>query len=107
MDLTVVDVPDRQRYEARTPAGEVVGVAAYRRTSGRVAFTHTDVPPEHEGQGVASELIATALAAAREAGLTVVPQCSFVAAYVAKHPEHAQLVEGAGPPVPADSTAER
>ncbi len=89
----MVDVPERQRYEARAADGEVVGVASYRRTPGRIVFTHTVVPPEHEGQGVGSVLVAAALDDARTAGRAVVPLCSFVAAYVAEHPEYAGLVD--------------
>ena len=61
------------------------------REGDAIVFTHTQVPPALEGQGVGSRLIAGALAQVREAGLKVVPACSFVAAYVQRHPEAADL----------------
>lgn len=57
-----------------------------------ITFTHTIVPPEIGGRGVASRLIAAALDSARERGLKVVPQCSFVAAFFDRHPEQRDLL---------------
>jgi len=50
------------------------------------------VPPQARGGGTASRLIAGALQAARARGLKIVPRCSFVSAYLAKHPEFQDLV---------------
>lgn len=77
------------RFELRV-AGETA-IAAYERGDGVIRFTHTVVPEAIEGQGVGSRLIAAALAAALAEHLKVVPQCRFVAAYIAKHPESAEL----------------
>src|SRR5215831_12008583 len=57
----------------------------YRLAPGVITFTHTEVPPELEGHGVGSRLVRGALESARAQGLKVVPQCPFVAAYMAKH----------------------
>lgn len=62
-------------------------VAAYQLEGDTIVFTHTVVPPEIEGRGVASKLIRAALDSARDRGLKVVPQCRFVRAYMEKHPE--------------------
>jgi uncharacterized protein len=67
-------------------------LAAYRLEGGRVSFTHTEVPPELEGQGVGTRLIEGALAQVREEGLKVEPLCSFVRHYVETHPEVQDLV---------------
>ncbi|MGL4312553.1 MAG: GNAT family N-acetyltransferase [Sphingomonas sp.] len=66
--------------------------AEYRIEAGVITFTHTIVPPEIGGRGVASRLIAAALDSARERGLKVVPQCSFVAAFFDRHPEQRDLL---------------
>jgi predicted GNAT family acetyltransferase len=85
-DYTVADVPGRQRFEIR--AGErVAGFTEYRRHGGLIAFIHTEVDPEFEGQGVGGRLISAALDAVREEGLAVLPFCPFVRGYIAKHPE--------------------
>lgn len=56
-------------------------------------YNHTFVPPELRGKGVASVLAKAALDYARENGYTVIPSCSFVAAYVRKHPEYDGIIE--------------
>jgi predicted GNAT family acetyltransferase len=50
------------------------------------------VRPEAEGKGVASELVRWALDDVRGRGLRIVPRCPFVAAYLKRHPEYADLV---------------
>jgi predicted GNAT family acetyltransferase len=70
----VVDVPDRSRFEIRVD-GEVAGFTEYRRRPGLIAFIHTLTDPRFEGQGLASDLVRTALSEARSHGLSVLPFC--------------------------------
>jgi uncharacterized protein len=81
----VHDNKDRNRFEL--PVDGHVAHADYVIDGEVITFTHTIVPPELEGQGIASRLIKAALADVRGRGLKVVPQCPFVAAYIDKHPE--------------------
>ena len=81
---------DLHRFE--TDAGGDVAVAYYNLTPGTMTFTHTEVPYALQGQGIASRLVRGALEAARAEGLKVVPRCSFVSAYIARHPEFGDLV---------------
>ena len=83
------DEPSRQRYELDTPDGPAV--AAYEREGDRLILTHTVVPPGQEGQGTATRLIAGVFADARAKGLKIVPVCSFVSAYLQRHPEQQDL----------------
>ena len=53
---------------------------------------HTEVPKELNGRGIGSALARGLLDIARTQGLTVKPLCPFVAGYIAKHPEYADLV---------------
>ncbi len=69
-----------------------VAVAQYTLAGGRIIFTHTEVPPELEGQGVAGKLVRTALDYARAEGLAVWPLCPFVRSYLQRHPEYQDLV---------------
>jgi len=95
-DVIVRDDPERNRWEAvldDRPGAPVAGYAAYRREAGRITFTHTVVEPEHEGAGVGSALARAALDGARDAGLRVVPQCPFIAAWIRRHPDYADLVD--------------
>jgi predicted GNAT family acetyltransferase len=81
-----VDAPDRGRFEIRDGA-EVAGFTEYRRRPEVIEFIHTEIAHEYEGKGVASRLISSALDAAREQGLGVLPFCPFVRRYIARHPE--------------------
>ncbi|HME40785.1 MAG TPA: GNAT family N-acetyltransferase [Steroidobacteraceae bacterium] len=50
-----------------------------------MTITHTHVPPAIGGRGIAAELMRAALSAARAAGWTVSPACSYAKAYMAKN----------------------
>jgi predicted GNAT family acetyltransferase len=78
------------RYEA-VDGTTVVGRIDYEEDADRLLFTHTLVPPEHEGQGIAEQLTRSALDDARDRGLTVVPLCSYTAAFFRRHPEYADV----------------
>ena len=87
-----IDVRDNEeagRFEAHVDGA--VAIADYRLEGEHVLFTHTEVPPALEGQGVGSALIRAALESVRRRGLKVVPLCSFVAAYMQRHPETREL----------------
>jgi predicted GNAT family acetyltransferase len=58
-----------------------------------MTITHTLVPPAIGGRGIAAELMEAALSAARGAGWSVNPACSYAKSYLEKHPQgstHAQ-----------------
>jgi uncharacterized protein len=69
-----------------------LAVSYYRPSPGVITFTHTEVPPALGGRGVGSTLARGALELIRAQGLKVVAQCSFIAAYMGKHPEFSDLV---------------
>ena len=85
METSVVDVPDRGRFEVRL-GDRVVGLASYHVENGTMTLPHTEVDPSVGGRGIGSTLVAGVLAAARERGLTVLPYCSFVRHYIEQHP---------------------
>lgn len=83
MDVDVVHLQDEGRFEA-----EVEGSTAYltyERSGGTVAMTHTIVPRELEGRGIAGRLTSTAVEWARGEGLEIDPQCSYVRSWLQKH----------------------
>jgi predicted GNAT family acetyltransferase len=63
----------------------------YRRTPEAVHLLHAEVPRELEGRGIGGRLVKATLEAVRAEGGKVVPRCSFVAAYMRRHPEFADL----------------
>jgi predicted GNAT family acetyltransferase/glutaredoxin len=90
-EAEVVDVPQASRYELRL-GGRLIGLAAYLRRNGRIAFTHTEVDESCEGRGLGSRLAAAALEDAGREGLEVVPLCPFIAHYIERHREYEKLV---------------
>ncbi|MET0789518.1 MAG: GNAT family N-acetyltransferase [Cellulomonas sp.] len=92
MDVQVSDAPDKHRFEARSPDGELLGFSVYDTIGPTVVFTHTEVDPKFEGQGIASILVRAALDAVRESGRDVVAFCPYVKAWIARHPDYQDLV---------------
>jgi predicted GNAT family acetyltransferase len=91
MTTTIVtDVPNDRRYEAKVD-GRLAGVAAYLRTPDMVAFIHTEVEPEYEGQGIGSALARRGLDDARASGRKVLAACPFFAGWIAHHPDYQDL----------------
>lgn len=90
-DVTVSDNTSEGRYDASTDAGVVAGFAEYEDRDGVRVFTHTEVDDAFAGQGVASSLARSALEHVRERGLRMRAKCEFIAKYVEKHPEYADL----------------
>ena len=91
---TVRDNPEQHRFEIDLGDGSLA-IADYTLPEGKIMFTHTEVPPAHEGKGLGTMLIKFALAAARERGLQVIPICPFFAAYMQKHAEVQDLLDPA------------
>jgi uncharacterized protein len=90
-DAAVADAPDASRYELRL-GGRLIGIAAYRRRNGRIAFTHTEVDEACEGRGFGTRLARAALDDALRRGDDVVPLCPFIAHVIEQHPEYRSLV---------------
>ncbi len=89
-DVDVSNNEAEQRYEARVDGR--LAVLTYQQESGRIVYTHTEVPEGLEGQGIAGKLTRVALDDARAQRLTVVPRCPYVAGYIQRHPEYQDLV---------------
>lgn len=79
------------RYEIEVDGH--LAVAEYvLEAEGRIVFTHTFVPPELRGRGLAEKLVRRALDDARAQDRRVVPACSYVAAFIARHAEFQPLL---------------
>ena len=59
-------------------------------------YSHTFVPPAMRGGGAGGTVVRAALDYARENGYRVRPSCSFVAAFVERHPEYREIVASTG-----------
>ncbi len=83
--MTVTHNVAQQRYEL--PVEHGLAIAIYREQGDARVFTHTEVPPEDEGKGIGARIVKAALEDTRNQGFRIVPACSFVVAYVRRHPE--------------------
>ena len=90
MTSSVRDNPAQHRFEL--PIGEALASAHYRLESKRIVLTHTGVPPELAGQGIGSRLAEGTFGLIRRSGRKAVTECSFMAQWVSRHPEVADLV---------------
>ncbi|MDH7452447.1 GNAT family N-acetyltransferase [Luteimonas composti] len=70
-------------------------VLDYTLGDGRMRITHTGVPTELRGRGIAGQLVRAAFDHARAQGLRVVPQCEYAAAWLERHPGYADLADQA------------
>lgn len=78
-----------QRFECEVDGR--VCVADYHIRDGEMVFTHTHVPPELRGRGIAEKLVRAALGFAKDEHLRVIPECSYVAMFIQRHREFAPL----------------
>jgi predicted GNAT family acetyltransferase len=85
----VRDNAERQRFELDLDGH--TAFAEYRRADGLLTIKHTEVPKELNGRGIGSRLVRGMLDIARSQGLKVRPLCPFVASYMDKHAEYADL----------------
>jgi len=65
----------------------MLAVAEYVRGVDELVLTRTFVPPALRGRGLAEALVRAALDFARTERLRVIPACSYVAAFVERHPD--------------------
>ena len=90
MTIAVKHNATLHRYE--TLIDGHLAIAEYTLAGDRLILTHTFVPPELRGRGVAEALVRTALDAARADGHRVVPQCTYVARFIERHAEYQPLL---------------
>jgi uncharacterized protein len=92
MSRSVQDNPDESRFELRVD-GELVGWSEYRPAGDSVIVAHTQIDERREGEGLGSVLVRATLDHIRSSGKTVIPTCTFTAAYIRRHPEYLDLVD--------------
>jgi len=77
--------------------GKVVGFSEYHvERDGTLCFFHTEVDDDREGQGIGGQLAAGVIEVAREEGVQIIPECSFIRSYLQRHEDARDVVaEGA------------
>jgi len=84
--LTVVQNAAANRFEIRI--NDLLAVSEYHLAGDTITFYHVGVPPELEGQGIGGLLAKAGLEYARANSLKAIPLCTFVSAYIRRHPEY-------------------
>jgi predicted GNAT family acetyltransferase len=87
--LEVVHNPNENRFETWIEGN--LSKLDYIQDEKNFVITHVGVYPALRGQGIAGRIVEVSLDYARENSLRVVPMCSYAAAYIRRHPEHAEL----------------
>jgi hypothetical protein len=88
--IQVVHKRHQQRFEVRMD--DDVSFLSYTFDGNQVLFDHTYVPARFRGKGIAAALARAALHEAREHQWRIIPQCSYVALFIERNPEYADLV---------------
>lgn len=81
--------PGQQRFSAMVEGHQAR--VDYVLAEPVMRITHTVVPEEIGGRGIAGRLVKAALEHARAQGWKVRPECSYADAWMEKHPEYAGL----------------
>ena len=90
----VQDNPAKKRFELAIDDSHEIAAAYYRMEDDRIVLTHTIVPEQFSGQGIASQLARGVFDEIRASGRKAILLCPFMAAYFKRHPEYADIVDG-------------
>ena len=86
----VTDHAARRRFEL-VEEGKLA-FADYIEEGGVLVLPHVEADPELRGRGTAGRLMEGLLEIVRERGQKVRPVCGYAVAYLARHPEHRDLL---------------
>lgn len=89
-DAVVRQNQEEHRFEIDTDGGPAF--VDYIIDGDEITFTHTEVPKEAEGKGIASALVAAAMAHARESKLRVISECAYVTSWLKRHHEYDDIL---------------
>lgn len=90
MSYNLIDNEENKQYEFHID-GDLARIE-YIKAQGKIFLTHTEVPARFEGKGIGSALVKQVLDDIQQKGLSLVPLCPFVAAYINRHPEYNALL---------------
>jgi len=89
--LEVNHNPDENRFEIWLD-GQLAKLD-YMEDGNTIVMTHVGVPYQFRGHGVAGIITNAGLEYAKAKSLRVIPMCSYVAAYIRRNPQYAELTK--------------
>lgn len=90
MNYKLIDNRDDSQYEFHIDG--VVAKVEYIREDSILKLTHTKVPDQLRGRGIAASLVEKILVDIKNRGLYVTPQCSYIVTYIKRHPQWTDLI---------------
>jgi len=87
----LTDNSEKRQYEFAVE-GFTPRIEYIKTAEGEIYLTHTEVPAELGGRGIASALAKQTMQDIDKQGLKLVPVCPFIATYIDKHPEWKKLI---------------
>lgn len=93
-NLDIVNNTQASRFEAKV--GDKVAMVQYSIADENIIFTHTEVPVEFKGHGIANKMAKVALDWAVSEGYKIQPVCPFIKSYVQRHEEYHSMSSGFG-----------
>jgi hypothetical protein len=86
----VTDNAERHRFEL--VENGMTAFADYHRNGERLTIPHVEAPAGLQGTGAAGRLMEGLVEHARADHLKIVPVCPYAAAWLKRHPEHADVL---------------
>lgn len=89
MPLSIEHQEDKELFSVNVDGHQAY--IDYNLDAGVMCITHTMVPEEIGGRGIAGELTRFVLDTARAKSWKVIPACTYTQAYLKRHPEYEDL----------------
>ncbi len=90
INSSIIDNKEKKRFELKV--NDRLAIMEYIDAKDSFYLTHTEVPKELEGKGIASAMVQEVLGIVRKKGKPLAPLCPFVAMYIKRHPEWLDIV---------------
>lgn len=90
MEFKIRENIEKKRFE--TEVENKIALIEYIRAEDKMYLTHTEVPKELEGKGIASSMAKQVLQQIKDENLKLVPLCPFIASYIRRHPEWKEIL---------------
>ena len=94
MSGDVIENAAEHRFELALEGDDIAAAYYQIDENGNVVLTHTEVPYEYSGQGLATKLATGVFDQLRASGRKAVLKCSFMVRFFATHPQYADVVAG-------------